>query len=291
MVWQVILCGLLAVSESGDWSAPIRAQQLFHEVYGKRIEAAKTPEAKAVLAKEILELAKKEADQTAKLVELENAKNLAIDANAAALAVEITKELAQLSKDDLSDDPLTEAERLWADAHTLSDKLKAIELYFRSRSHGITDVLWTRRIDSVATNGGLVLYANSARLIGARIRYSGDLDGILDWVTPGDYIEWDTDVPSGTFTVVIEYAADHASAYGSLFAISVREQNSRRITSDLSFRLVNTGQWPTFARIAVGKITVKRAGPATISMRVVQKTPPVPNMGIISLRSLRFVRH
>jgi len=33
-----------------------------------------------------------------KLVELENAKNLAIDANAAALAVEITKELAQLSK-------------------------------------------------------------------------------------------------------------------------------------------------------------------------------------------------
>ncbi len=74
MVWQVILCGLLAVSESGDWSAIIKAQQLFHEVYGKKIEAAKTPEAKAALAKELLELAKKETDQLAKRVELEQAK-------------------------------------------------------------------------------------------------------------------------------------------------------------------------------------------------------------------------
>lgn len=158
MVWQVILCGLLTLTESGDWSAIIKAQQLFHEVYGKKIEAAKTPEAKAALAKELLELAKKETDQLAKRVELEEAKRLAIEAEAAALAFDIVRAWVEtFPETSLSQTELLErAELLWKEAETkkgiekLSWQTDAIEMWLQSRTtSGLLSRQWEARIDRV----------------------------------------------------------------------------------------------------------------------------------------------
>jgi len=152
MVWQVILCGLLAVSESGDWSATIKAQQLFHEVYGKKIEAAKTPEAKAALAKELLELAKKETDQLAKRVELEEAKKLAVEAGNRFLAIEAIKELVAVvpCPDDVSD-PCATAEELWnqsSQSNALSDRLDAIHIWlYAPPQSALVASKWEKRIN------------------------------------------------------------------------------------------------------------------------------------------------
>jgi len=157
MLW-IVLCVTLAVVESGDWSAIIKAQQLFHEVYGKKMEAAKTPEAKAALAKELLELAKKETDQLAKRVELEEAKRLAIEAEAAALAFDIVRAWVEtFPETSLSQTELLErAELLWKEAETkkgiekLSWQTDAIEMWLQSRTtSGLLSRQWEARIDRV----------------------------------------------------------------------------------------------------------------------------------------------
>lgn len=151
MVWQVILCGLLTLTESGDWSAIIKAQQLFHEVYGKKIEAAKTPEAKAALAKELLELAKKETDQLAKRVELEEAKKLTMESGNRFLAIEAIRQLVTVipCPDDISD-PCATAEDLWDQAtqsNTVFDKLDAIQMWFYAPSQSaLITSKWEKRI-------------------------------------------------------------------------------------------------------------------------------------------------
>ncbi|MEM4217983.1 MAG: RICIN domain-containing protein [Candidatus Methanomethylicaceae archaeon] len=151
MVWQVILCGLLAVSESGDWSSFLKAEQLFYEVYGKKIEAAKTPEAKAALARELLELAKKETDQLAKRVELEQAKRLAVEAGNRFLAIAVIKEIVAIvpCPDDVND-PCATAEELWdqsSQSHALSDKLEAIQMWFYAPSQSaLITSKWEKRI-------------------------------------------------------------------------------------------------------------------------------------------------
>ncbi|MEM4204182.1 MAG: RICIN domain-containing protein, partial [Candidatus Methanomethylicaceae archaeon] len=158
MVWQVILCGLLAISESGDWSSFLKAEQLFYEVYGKKIEAAKTPEAKAALAKELLELAKKETDQLAKRVELEQAKRLAVEAEAVALAVDIVRTFIEAFPETTKNPEtlIDRAEELWKEGESkqwpgsFTWHLDAIELFLKAAPQSpLISQKWEQRISEL----------------------------------------------------------------------------------------------------------------------------------------------
>lgn len=293
MIWQVIFCAILVISQSDEQSSLLTAEELFRDVYGKKIEAAKTPEAKAALARELLDLARKETDQHAKRLELEYAKRLAVDGRDYDLLIAVVKEMALLPRENLPQAPLEEAERLWRQAEknqSLSLKIEAIELVFRAQPQGIYQKIWQDRIASLVSETSVVLYAKDAELCGLRIRYDPGLDGILDWVRTEDYLVWNTRIAPGRYVILCEYAADHASAFASLFCLSVVTDKGSRPIAELRFRLVNTGQWPTYREVRIGEIVIKSARDCQVVLQVLQKVPQDPRMGIISLRSLRFVR-
>lgn len=131
MQW-IVLCVTLAVVESGDWSAILRAQQLFHELYGKKAEAAKTPQDKVLLARAIFEYAKTESNSELRRIAAEEANRLAIEARYAQLCYEIAK--LQRQSDD--SDPLlvdSDCDRLWIQAER-TERLEQFDLMYESIS-------------------------------------------------------------------------------------------------------------------------------------------------------------
>ncbi|MEJ5343266.1 MAG: hypothetical protein WHT09_17115, partial [Thermogutta sp.] len=129
MLW-IVLCVTLAVVESGDWSAILRAQQLFHELYGKKAEAAKTPQDKVLLARAIFEYAKTESNSELRRIAAEEAKRLAIEVRYAQLCYEIAK--LQRQSDD--SDPLlvdSDCDRLWIQAER-TERLEQFDLMYES---------------------------------------------------------------------------------------------------------------------------------------------------------------
>jgi len=292
MVWQVILCGLLAVSESGDWSAIIKAQQLFHEVYGKKIEAAKTPEAKTALAKELLELAKKETDQLAKRVELEEAKKLAVEAHAIAMGIDIAKELASIPRDDLPSDPLAEADALWLNAQSDEDKLHALELFFRVKEISpLVAQKWHERIDQMSNASTVILSAQTAKLFGSRLFYEKGLDAINGWELPTDYMEWSATLRGGTYVVTVSYAADPPMAPESLFGFGIfQNEKARKPISYAMSQLGPSGPWFTVIDRQFGVIKVPKDGTYVCRFYVVRKHPDKLKAGLIVLRSITLSR-
>ncbi|MEM4204480.1 MAG: RICIN domain-containing protein, partial [Candidatus Methanomethylicaceae archaeon] len=132
----------LAVSESGDWSSFLKAEQLFYEVYGKKIEAAKTPEAKAALAREIFEYAKTETDGSLKSTALQMVRQLVIDARYGHLALELAKYQTNASTN--SEEAHTadrKGDEVWNDSLSIRDRstrfalqLDALESWFAAQS-------------------------------------------------------------------------------------------------------------------------------------------------------------
>ncbi|MEM4235083.1 MAG: hypothetical protein QXU75_08040 [Candidatus Methanomethylicaceae archaeon] len=277
MVWQVILCGLLAVSESGDWSSFLKAEQLFHEVYGKKIEAAKTPEAKAALARELLELAKKETDQLAKRVELEQAKRLAVEANAIAIAIETVKELAKTVRYDMPTNLIDEAERLWQEASADRSgenallKLEAIELFFRSESTSSLFVQkWRARIDDLIRNKMTILNGREARLVGQRISYDSNLGGIASWFNTEDYAEWFVHLDAARYTVRIYYAIkDYAGR--SIFAVIIVPERAAKPLAEIPFRPPTTGSWMNRQSLIIGTVSIRNQGKYYVRIVLLQK--------------------
>jgi len=285
MLW-IVLCATLAVVESGDWSAILRAQQLFHEVYGKKIEAAKTPEAKAALAKELLELAKKETDQIAKRMELEEAKQLAIAAEDAGLAIEIVRELAKLPRDDVPADLLAEAERLWEANSTITDKLEAIELYLRADAKSpLLRKKWELRIEQIKSGGTIVLRAKDAKVHAGRAAYASQFDAICYWKDPSEWFEWETSIPSARYRLEVDYAAMGAEA-ASEFGVAFFRVNARKPSAVLSFSLQSTGNWREFRNRVVGIVVVPHDGEYRVEFCVLR---PRSQEGFINLRSVRLV--
>lgn len=296
MVWQVILCGLLAVSESGDWSAIIKAQQLFHEVYGKKIEAAKTPEAKAALAKELLELAKKETDQLAKRVELEEAKRLAVEASAIAIAIDTVKELAKIVRDDMPANLTDEAERLWQEAsaersaeNTLR-KLEAIELFFRSEStSSLLIQKWRARIDDLIRDKLTILSGREARLVGYRITYDSSLGGIASWFSTEDYAEWFVHLDAARYGIRIHYSIkDYAGR--SVFAMIIVPERTTKPLAEIPFRPPTTGSWTNRQSLIVGTVSIRNPGSYHVRIVLLQKASNDPGTPAIVLERVEFER-
>ncbi|MCS7306292.1 MAG: hypothetical protein NZ602_14435, partial [Thermoguttaceae bacterium] len=219
------------------------------------------------------------------------ARRLAVDALDGKLGLEIVREMVA-GYDPLEamsvKDRLAEADRLWQQAERaqgrekLAKQLEAVEQWlYCGITSGLVMKKWSERVKTVEQGFYKVLYAKDAQLLGQRITYAPQLDSILQWVNPAESLEWKDSLPRGKYEVVCEYAADSKSAYASLFALEVGD------TQVLKFRLKNTGQWPTFSSVSCGFIVIPKEN-QPIRLRVLQKVPPDPNMGIIALRSLRF---
>lgn len=153
MSWAVLLSCALVVMEGAS-----QAEKLFQEVYGPKLAAAKTPQTKTALAKELLELARKETDPEAKRIELQTAKRLAIEAQAAALALDVVRAWVEaFPETSLSQAELLErAELLWKEAEAkkgterLAWQTDAIEMWLQSRTtSGLLLRQWESRIDQV----------------------------------------------------------------------------------------------------------------------------------------------
>ncbi|MEM4218318.1 MAG: hypothetical protein QXZ09_09885, partial [Candidatus Methanomethylicaceae archaeon] len=276
----------------GDWSSFLKAEQLFYEVYGKKIEAAKTPEAKAALAKELLELAKKETDQLAKRVELEQAKRLAVEGRNISLAVDAVRELAVLTSDDLPSDLLSEAEAMWIESRTDEERLNALELYYRAKNVSpLIEQKWRGRIEQLLDSGTTVFLAESAKLVGTKLYYQRDLGAIDGWVSPADYMEWVATLEPGTYNVIVTYAADPPMASESLFAFGLfQNEKAKKPIVYVTSTLGPTGPWATFVEHRFGIIRVPKSGQYVLRLYVVRKQPDKLDRGIIALKRITLSR-
>ncbi|GAB6186955.1 hypothetical protein [Thermopirellula anaerolimosa] len=296
MLW-IVLCVTLAVVESGDWSAIFRAQQLFHEVYGKRIEAAKTSAEKSALAREILDVAKKESDSAAKTVELEQAKRLAVEAHDLAIAIEAVRVIAaQSPKDERSDDEqLLKAEEVWQEAESktgvdkLYTQLDALQEFFRVSSPPVlVKNRWEQRIEQVTSGGGIVLKAKDAKLVGRHLVYVSNIDRITAWSEPNEYVEWHAELRSGTYEVSIEYTGPWRGPL-SVFAVGVFRNNSRTPISARFFSLEKTETWDTAKTITVGSVRVPKSDSYTVRLWIVRKDKDIrPGYPTIDVKSIRL---
>lgn len=294
MLW-IVVCAALAVVESGDWSAILRTQQLFHEVYGKRIEAAKTSAEKSALAREILDLAKKESDSTAKMVELEEAKRLAVDAHDLAIAVEAVRLLAAAApKGERSDDEqLRRAEAVWQEAESktgiekLYKQLEALQEFFRVSSPPVlVKKMWESRIEQVTSGGAIVLEARNARCVGQSIVYKPGFDLVLYWKSPQEYMEWETELEPGLYRVELHYSADAQMGFGSLMALSVFLPGARSPIASCHGTFMPTGTWGTVGSTVFSDLRITKPGKYIIRLHVVRYKPQSPGRGIISPRKI-----
>ncbi|GAB4133009.1 MAG: hypothetical protein Kow0040_14670 [Thermogutta sp.] len=298
MLW-IVLYVTLAVVESGDWSAPIRAQQLFHEVYGKRIEAAKTSAEKSALAREILEIAKKESDSAAKRVELEEAKRLAVEAHDLAIAIEAVRVIAaQSPKGEISDDEqLLRAEAVWQDAEAktgverLYKQLDSLHEFFRVPSPPVlVKKRWEQRIEQVKSGGAIVLEARDARCVGRSIVYKPGFDLVLYWKSPQEYMEWEAVLEPGQYQVELQYSADPQMGWGSLMAVSVFLPGARSPLASCHGTFMPTGTWGTVGSTRFSDLRITKQGRYVIRLHVLRYKPQSPGRGIISPRKIILAR-
>ena len=292
MLW-IVLYVTLAVVESGDWSAIIKAQQLFHEVYGKKIEAAKTPQAKAALAKELLELAKKETDQDIARLAYENAKSLACKSSNASLAVQVVRDyvLAHRAETEVSPEIADRAESLWLDAEKqkpsekLALQIDAVELWFQS---GVSDPLlsakWYRRMAELT--GVIVCEPKDAIRIGP-VNYVAHLDSLGDWIDPTAFVEWKTWLPAGSYAVHIVYAHGYAKSSG-IMAVTVLSIDKGKTVKSFPFEVTPTGQGFNFVPFHIGTLRVAQSNDYLVRVHVLSKSNDAVHM--LQLQSVRFTR-
>lgn len=161
MVFSLVFC-LSVVSDKlavPDSAGQDRAVGLIDEVYGKQLEAARTPDQKATLAREILQMAREESDAANKYVGLMTARRLAVEANMGALALEVVQLQVAAFADELDGDAeglLRRADMLWDTAETkrgqeqLKWRIDAVEAWLRSgEKSAILSRKWEARIAQV----------------------------------------------------------------------------------------------------------------------------------------------
>ncbi|HPP53219.1 MAG TPA: hypothetical protein PK777_09735, partial [Thermoguttaceae bacterium] len=298
LLWTVVWLGIGLTGQTAEgekYPQPktaelSRAEKLVDEVFGKDMAKARSAQEKAKLAQEILQSAREEQDMAVRFAALQSARRLAVEALDGKLGLEIVREIVQTYEpleEMTKEDRLSEADRLWGQAEKaqgrekLAKQLEAVECWFYADiKTGLVLKKWEERIKEVKQSLTRILYAKDAKLIGQKIGYAPQLDCILQWVNPLEGLEWKELIPPGKYEVVCVYAADSKSAFASLFALEVGK-------SVLKFRLQNTGQWPTFSPVSCGTIIIATEA-NSVRLRVLQKVPPDPNMGIIALRSLCF---
>lgn len=152
MRWHLVAVAILgiALQEGAKYD---EARKLFMEAYGARIASARSRQAKVMLIRELLDVARREQDVEVRRIELECAEKLSLEVGNLYLAVEVIREKAHLPcEDSRSPEELkAEAERIWAskvpESRLIPHRLEGLALWFRSRSDNSLEILkWEERI-------------------------------------------------------------------------------------------------------------------------------------------------
>ncbi|GIK18225.1 MAG: DUF1080 domain-containing protein [Leptolyngbya sp. PLA2] len=126
-------------------------------------------------------------------------------------------------------------------------------------------------------DGVLVLHARDATVEGVHAQYEvgHGKDNIGFWTDPADEVVWDTEVPSGRYSVEVEFACDAGS--GGAFVVQVGESRA-------DGRIVPTGSWTKFAILDLGPIGVEQAGVHQVRVRPVR----IDGLALMNLRAVRL---
>ncbi len=126
-------------------------------------------------------------------------------------------------------------------------------------------------------DGVLVLHARDATVEGIHAQYEvgHGKDNIGFWTDPADEVVWDTEVPSGRYSVEVEFACDAGS--GGAFVVQVGESRA-------DGRIVPTGSWTKFAILDLGPVGVEQAGVHQVRVRPVR----IDGLALMNLRAVRL---
>jgi hypothetical protein len=299
-MWTAILVCFMALPVP-DATAQARAEQLAKQVYGKRIQDAKTPEEKAKLAGEIHRVATEETDPANKYVSLQMAKRLAVEVGNGSLGLEIVQTLVaafELPESQSPETLLATADMLWDEADKkkgadkLAGQLAAVELQLRAGTGSpLVAAKWQPRIDQIKAAGSeIVLLAHNAKIVGTEMRYLKRQDCTGYWHDPREYVEWQSPLQTGTYDVKLNYAAKGAGG-GYQFAVSVFRGRAPRPVATTTFLLASTGGWNDFSEKPVGRLVVREDGDYTIRIQAVKKVRTDQPKGILNIRSLRLEKN
>lgn len=143
MIHATLILVALAGLPIPDDKACESAEALIQEVYGEQLEAARSPDQKAKLAREILSVAREEPDPANKYVGIVLARRLATEALDGELALEAVQAQVAAFDGELDGDTersLRRAEMLWDVAESkrgteqLQRRLEAVEYWLRAES-------------------------------------------------------------------------------------------------------------------------------------------------------------
>lgn len=298
MIHATLLLVALAGLPIPDAQAQSSAEALIQEVYGEQLESARGPEEKAKLGREILQVANEEPDPANKYVGIVLARRLATEALDGGLALEAVQAQVAAFEGELDGDTersLRRAEMLWDVAESkrgeeqLQRRLEAVEYWLRAESESkLLQKNWQERIAEIKSGGTVVLSAKDADLVGTQLAHSERVDAAWMWIDPRQYPEWKVPLDHGRYAVSIEYAADAHMAPRSIFLLQVLVEGAAKPAFSWTFTLKETGDWPTFASIPIGVVTIRREHQYVIRLRVVRKVARSPQMGIIYLRAMQF---
>jgi alpha-L-fucosidase len=132
-----------------------------------------------------------------------------------------------------------------------------------------------------AANGTLTLKAVDADLFGKKIQLETKVAGaepnIGWWWNPKEYAQWPVAITKpGAFEAIVEYACGTESN-GSIYQIIIGDEKLEVVTAA-------TKDWADFVTATVGKINVRKSGPATVLVKPIKQE----GVAMLNLRTLTF---
>lgn len=199
MGWTLLLCAMLGQGPAEADLRPVpsltelvEGRRLVDEVFGPRIEAAKTAPQKAAVAEEILRVAEKEPHPANRYAGYQVARRLAVEADCGRVGLAVVTRLAAEFQPTLPRQPdawLPAADKAWDDAEQkkgtdrLAGRLDAAECFLRAEEAiqaGFAAVKWNERLSDLAA-GDAPAVAGKARpplkLSARAMRMIHSLDG------------------------------------------------------------------------------------------------------------------
>lgn len=292
----------------------LRAEKDVEALFGEETAAAKRPADKKALAVKMFNTAMKVHDDPAgQCVLLQQARDLAIAAGDAAVALDAVHLLAgyQPAKPaggaNGAKDWLAKGHELWKAAEELrgqdqlAKRLEAAEWYFRARlgTEGLETALINGRLKSLLPEAAkpkpslkpeepkpgageaIVLTAKKADLHGKTFGLNED-GSLGSWNDPADWVSWDFTAPQGSYRIELNYSC-HTPSAGSVCEVAVADQRGRQVAGS-TFRVEGTGQyWKNFRDVELGQMKL-RPGRYTLSIRPSTK----PGGWVMNLKEVRL---
>lgn len=273
------------------------AERLIQEIYGEQLEAARAPEQKAKLAREVLQVAREEPDPANKYVGLQTARRLATEALDGELALEAVQAQVATFVGELDGDTeraLRRAELLWDSADNkrgreqLERRLEAVEYWLRAESESkLLQKKWEGRIEQIRGGGVVVLAAKDARLVGDELTYSEQHETILGWHNPAHFVEWEVSLKPGKYRFNLEYSGEGPGPE-SLFVVQILPQRGKTPIWQNALVLGPTGSWDQFRSRDIGTAAIRFENDFRIRFSV-RRPSRANRMGLAIIKHMQII--